>query len=53
MIRKEYTENEIFNYVEYSPENMKEGLPIVFQLHGAGEKGDTADELAHLRSKNP
>lgn len=39
MIRKEYTENEIFPYVEYSPSEMKEGLPIVFQLHGAGERG--------------
>lgn len=46
MIRKEYTENEIFNYVEYSPADMREGLPIVFQLHGAGEKGDTKEELA-------
>ena len=46
MIRKEYTENEIFSYVEYSPENMKEGLPIVFQLHGAGERGNGRDELA-------
>ena len=45
MIRKEYTENEIFSYVEYAPENMKEGLPIVFQLHGAGEKGNGRDEL--------
>ncbi|MBR3766673.1 MAG: dienelactone hydrolase family protein [Clostridia bacterium] len=45
MIRKEYTENEIFSYVEYSPENMKEGLPIVFQLHGAGERGNGKDEL--------
>ncbi|MBE6717211.1 MAG: phospholipase [Ruminococcaceae bacterium] len=46
MIRKEYTENEIFSYVEYSPEQMKEGLPIVFQLHGAGERGNGKDELA-------
>ena len=45
MIRKEYAENEIFNYVEYSPENMKEGLPIVFQLHGAGEKGSQKEDL--------
>ena len=45
MIRKEYKENEIFSYVEYSPENMREGLPIVFQLHGAGERGNGQDEL--------
>ena len=45
MIRKEYTENEIFSYVEYAPENMKEGLPIVFQLHGAGERGNGQDVL--------
>ncbi len=46
MIRKEYTENEIFSYVEYAPENMTEGLPIVFQLHGAGERGNGKDELS-------
>lgn len=46
MIRKEYTENEIFSYVEYSPEVLKEGLPIVFQLHGAGERGNGKDELS-------
>lgn len=46
MKRKEYTENEIFSYVEYSPEDMKEGLPIVFQLHGAGERGNGRDELS-------
>ena len=47
MIRKEYSENEIFGYVEYAPEKMREGLPIVFQLHGAGERGNGRDEL-HL-----
>ena len=46
MIRKEYFGNEIFNYVEYTPAVMKEGLPIVFQLHGAGERGNTAEELS-------
>lgn len=46
MIRKEYTENEIFSYVEYSPAEMKKGLPIVFQLHGAGERGNGKDELS-------
>ncbi len=45
MIRKECTENEIFSYVEYSPEEMREGLPIVFQLHGAGERGNGREEL--------
>ena len=45
MIRKEYKENEIFSYVEYFPEEMKEGLPIVFQLHGAGERGRNIDHL--------
>ena len=46
MIRKEYFGNEIFNYVEYTTAVMKEGLPIVFQLHGAGERGNTAEELS-------
>ncbi len=48
MIRKEYKENEIFSYVEYSPENMREGLPVVFQLHGAGERGNGLDELSRV-----
>ena len=46
MIRNEYMENEIFSYVEYAPEEMREGLPIVFQLHGAGERGNGRDELS-------
>lgn len=29
-----------FNFVEYVPENAQDGLPLIIQLHGAGERGD-------------
>ncbi len=29
-----------FQFVEYVPENAGEGLPLIIQLHGAGERGD-------------
>ena len=29
-----------FNFVEYVPENASEKLPLIVQLHGAGERGD-------------
>lgn len=29
-----------FRFVEYVPENAGEGLPLIIQLHGAGERGD-------------
>lgn len=35
-----------FAFVEYSPEVMTEGLPIIIQLHGAGERGEGKDDLA-------
>ena len=36
----------IFPYVEYSPENAgKEKLPLVIQLHGAGERGEGEEDL--------
>ena len=35
-----------FAFVEYSPETMTKGLPIIIQLHGAGERGDGKDDLA-------
>ena len=35
-----------FAFVEYSPETMTGGLPIIIQLHGAGERGDGNDDLA-------
>lgn len=32
--------NEHFPYVARTPDHMAPGLPIIFQLHGAGECGD-------------
>ena len=41
MIRKEHREEEWeFPFVEYSPAQWRDGLPLVIQLHGAGERGD-------------
>ena len=35
-----------FAFVEYSPEVTPEGMPIIIQLHGAGERGDGKEDLA-------
>jgi len=41
MIRKEHRGSEWeFPFVEYSPAAEKKGLPLIIQLHGAGERGD-------------
>ena len=46
MIKKEFQkDNWEFPFIARVPEDLKEGLPIIFQLHGAGEKGDGGDEL--------
>ena len=46
MIRTEHKEAELeFSFVEYSPENKRENMPLIIQLHGAGERGDGAGEL--------
>jgi len=29
-----------FGFVEYVPENAQDGLPLIIQLHGAGERGE-------------
>lgn len=34
-----------FPFIARVPENMHEGLPIIFQLHGAGERGNGGDEI--------
>jgi len=34
-----------FPFIARVPENMRENLPIIFQLHGAGERGSGGDEL--------
>ena len=46
MIRTEHREEKwIFPYVKYSPEFFSEKLPLVIQLHGAGERGTGKDDL--------
>ncbi|MBR2883711.1 MAG: prolyl oligopeptidase family serine peptidase [Clostridia bacterium] len=45
---KRYEHNEekwIFPFVEYSPLEKKDNLPLIIQLHGAGERGAGNDEL--------
>ena len=38
-------EDRIFPFVEYSPENAQNGLPMIIQLHGAGERGEGGEDL--------
>lgn len=46
MMRTEHREEKfIFPFVEYSPKNKREGMPIIIQLHGAGERGEGGDDL--------
>ena len=35
-----------FPFIEYSPENKRENLPVIIQLHGAGERGEGAEDLS-------
>lgn len=47
MIRTEHREEKfVFPFVEYSPKNKREGMPLIIQLHGAGERGDGGEDLA-------
>lgn len=44
MIRTEHRDKKwIFPFVDYSPSEKKAGLPLIIQLHGAGERGDGSD----------
>jgi predicted peptidase len=46
MIRTEYRDsNWKFSFVAYTPENPEGKLPLVIQLHGAGERGNGQDQL--------
>ncbi len=46
MNRIEHRESKwFFPFVEYSPKNRKDGLPMMIQLHGAGERGEGGDDL--------
>ena len=41
MKRIEHTEKEFeFSFVEYLPDNIQGKLPLIIQLHGAGERGE-------------
>ncbi len=49
MNRIEHNETKwIFPFVEYSPNGMSEKLPLIIQLHGAGERGNGGDELERV-----
>lgn len=46
MIRTEHNEsNQIFPFVAYTPEKLEGKLPLILQLHGAGERGCGEEEL--------
>ena len=46
MKRIEHREEKwIFPFVEYAPEVRKEKLPLIVQLHGAGERGEGKEDL--------
>ena len=47
MIRTEHREEKwIFPFVEYAPTDKKGGLPLIIQLHGAGERGNGQEALS-------
>ena len=49
MIRIEHREEKFpFKFVEYSPETVKGKLPIIIQLHGAGERGEGKEDLKRV-----
>ena len=49
MIRKEYNDDRFeFPFIAYTPENVTGNLPIIIQLHGAGEVGLGGDELSKI-----
>ena len=46
MKRTEHREEKFaFPFVKYSPETDAKNLPVIIQLHGAGERGNGKDEL--------
>ena len=47
MIRTEHRESKwSFPFVEYSPTEKTSKMPIIIQLHGAGERGDSGESLS-------
>ena len=52
MIRREIEDKRYpFPFVVYTPDAVKSGLPLIIQLHGAGERGEGGEELS-LVDKN-
>lgn len=45
-IREIRDEKWIFPFIMRYPDEMSDNLPLIVQLHGAGERGDGADELS-------
>ncbi len=46
MIRTEHREEQWpFSFVKYAPQCTTENLPLIIQLHGAGERGNGKEEL--------
>lgn len=46
MVREEFQDSSWqFPFVVYHPESMSENLPMIIQLHGAGERGRGGEEL--------
>ena len=49
MIREEFQAGQWqFPFVVYHPETMSENLPMIIQLHGAGERGNGQEELERV-----
>ena len=44
-IIRQTTSEEIFPYIAFMPEALGEKPAVIFQLHGAGERGEGGDEL--------
>ncbi len=44
-IIKNFDSNEGFPYIAYIPENIGENPALIIQLHGAGERGNTKEDL--------
>ena len=49
MNRIEHNEDKwIFPFVEYAPTKMHEKMPVIIQLHGAGERGNGKEDLVKV-----
>ncbi len=51
MIKQEVykrAEGEKLNYIVYTPKNMRDSLPLIVFLHGAGERGMNTDHIPKL-----